>query len=237
MSDPTRPRADADLDTPEAVEVAARDAAVERPVAKDDETTVKATGAPAGAAAGAIAGATAGLATGVFGPIGAIVGAIAGGVGGATAGAAGGQVAANDLYTGAADAHYRALWEAMPDRPGDRSFESVRLAYQFGHVAAQLPEYVGCHFGEVEPELRRQWSDDFRARAGAWEGVCHHVEDAFSHARSEGLGERRDRRVIGSAGSAVDPVELERARAGLPTTDASAASVTQTGDGRDATLQ
>jgi hypothetical protein len=42
------------------------------------------------------------------------------------------------------------------------------------------------------------------------------VRDAFGHARAEGVGARRDTRVIGSAGSAVDPVELERARRGEP---------------------
>jgi hypothetical protein len=200
----------------------ARDVTVERadeqPLTEDEKDTVKAASTPATAAAGAVAGATAGLATGVFGPIGMIVGAIVGGVGGAAAGAAG-AVATDNLYTAEHDAHYQALWEGGPDHAADRTFEAVRPAYQFGHIAAQQPEFAGRYFGDVEPELRRRWPDELRTRAGEWGAVRRYVEDGYSHARSQGLGERRDRTVVGSAGSAVDPVELERARAGLPSVE------------------
>jgi len=206
MTDPTsRP-----LDTPPA----ARDAG-ERPLSEEEKDTVRAVGAPATAAAGAVAGATAGLATGVFGPIGAMVGAIVGAFTGAAAGAAGAQ-AATELYTAEYDEHYRALWEARPDRRADQSFDSARVAYQFGHIAAQQPQYAGRYFADVEPELRARWSGDFQARAGEWKLVRRDVENAFSHARSRGLGARRDSSVVGSAGSAVDPGELQRARAGEP---------------------
>jgi len=200
----------------------ARDVTVERadeqPLTEDEKDTVKAASTPATAAAGAVAGATAGLATGVFGPIGMIVGAIVGGVGGAAAGAAG-AVASDNLYTAEHDAHYQALWEGGPDNAADRTFEAVRPAYQFGHIAAQQPEFAGRYFGDVEPELRRRWPDELRTRAGEWGAIRRYVEDGYSHARSQGLGERRDRTVVGSAGSAVDPVELERARAGLPSVE------------------
>ena len=190
--------------------------AAERPLTEGEKDTVKAASTPVTAAAGAVAGATAGLATGVFGPIGAMVGAIVGAFAGGAAGAAGGQAGAGDLYTEAHDAHYRSLWEARLDRPADLSYERARLAYQFGHIAAQQPAYGGRYFADVEPELRERWSSDFRGRGGEWEAVRRDVEDAYSHARSLGLGTRRDPTVIGSAGSAVDPGELERARAGLP---------------------
>jgi hypothetical protein len=177
---------------------------------------VKAASTPVTAVAGAVAGATAGLATGVFGPIGAMVGAIVGALAGGAAGAAGGQAVAGELYTAEHDAHYRALWESRRDRPADLSYDRARLAYQYGHIAAQQPAYGGRYFADVEPELRQRWTGDLSARGGEWEGVRRYAEDAYSHARSLGLGSRRDPTVVGSAGSAVDPGELERARAGLP---------------------
>lgn len=177
---------------------------------------VKAAGPPAGAAAGAIAGGTAGLASGAFGPMGAMIGAIVGALGGAAAGAAGAQAAANDLYTAEDDLNYRTLWESRPDRVADQGFDSVRLAYQYGHIAAHQPEFAGAAFGDIEPELRRRWPNELRARAGEWDAVRSYVEDAFGYARSRGAGQRRDPNIIGTAGSAVDPVERDRARAGLP---------------------
>ena len=188
-----------------------------RPDPDDERKTVKAASAPAGAAAGAIAGATAGLATGVFGPIGAAVGAIVGALGGTAVGATGGQ-AADDMYTGDDDAHYRALWENLPQRAADQGFDSVRVAYQYGHVAAHLPEFAGARFTHIEPELGQRWPNEFRGRVGEWDAVRSYVENGFGHAQSRGAGQRRDLGIVGSAGSAVDPVELERSRAGLPST-------------------
>jgi hypothetical protein len=183
-----------------------------------ERRAVKAASPPAGAAAGAIAGATAGLATGVFGPVGAMVGAIVGALGGTAAGAATGQAADQDLYTAEDDAHYRGLWEALPQRAADQGFDATRVAYQYGHIAARHPDFAGAPFADVEPELARRWPNELRTRAGEWDAVRAYVEDAFSYARSRGAGTRRDSSVVGSAGSAVDPVERDRSRAGLPST-------------------
>jgi len=220
MTDPTRRSQEASLDSRDELrESAGGESAggpAERPMTEGEKDTVRAVSAPATAAAGALAGATAGLATGVFGPIGAMVGAIVGALGGAAAGAAGAQAATAELYTAEHDAYYRELWEGRTDRRADQSFDSARLAYQFGHIAAQQPAYAGRYFADVEPELRERWTDDFRGRAGGWDAVRREVEDAYSHARGSGLGAQRDRSVIGSAGSAVDPTELARARAAQP---------------------
>ena len=188
------------------------------PASTTEQRAVKAAGPPAGAAAGAIAGAAAGLATSAFGPVGALAGAIVGALGGTAAGAAGAQAADDDLYTMQDDAHYRALWEARLDRAADQSFDRTRAAYQFGHIAARHPDFAAPHFADVEPKLRERWPNDLRTQAGEWDSVRSYVEEGYSHARSRGGGERRDRSIIGSGGSAVDPVELERARAGLPST-------------------
>ena len=191
----------------------------ERPMTPQERETVEKTSAPATAAAGAVAGAAAGLATGAFGviavPIGAVVGALAGGLGGWFAG----QAATHTVYSEADDAHYRALYEGSPDRAADRGYDLARPAYQFGHVAAHNPDYHGRDFDAIEPDLRRAWSGDLVTRHGDWTLARRHARDAYGHARSAGAGVRRDAHVIGSAGSAVDPVELERARAWLSSVD------------------
>jgi hypothetical protein len=199
-----------------------------RPLTEREKDAVEVGSAPATAAAGAVAGATAGLATMTLGPFGAIAGAIVGAVGGAAVGAAGGQAVVGELYTSEHDAHYRSLYERAPERAADRGFDAARPAYQFGHLAAQYPEYAGRDFGAVEPELRRHWSDDLRTRAGEWDAARRYVETGYTYARSRGLTARRDPSVVGSAGSAVDPTELARARSGLPSTDEPAAG----GEGR-----
>ena len=177
---------------------------------------VGATGGNAGtAAAGAVAGTMAGLQSGALaGAVTLGVGAIAGAALGAAAGAALGEDAQRGQFTAEADAHYRALYGALPE--GGRSYDAVRAAYVFGHIAASEPGLAGQTFEEAEPALREAWTDELRARAGSWDGVRRYAHDAYGHARSDGAGERRDRSVIGSAGSAVDPLELDRARHGLP---------------------
>jgi hypothetical protein len=187
----------------------------ERAMSADEREAVKGASAPATAAAGAVAGATAGMIGSQLGPVGAIVGAIVGALGGAAAGAAGGAAATGALYDEQSDAYYRALWDGAPHRRADRSFEAARPAFQYGHVAAQLPEFADRDFADVEPELRRRWPADLRSRAGDWELVRRDVETGYGHARSRGLGALRDTSVVGSAGSAVDPNELARARSGM----------------------
>ena len=188
-----------------------------RPKGDPDNNTIKAATPPVGAAAGAVAGAAAGIAVPALGPIGARVGAIIGALGGAAAGtAAAGTAAAEGRYTQTDDDRYRALWERLPDRPADRSYETARVAYQYGHLAASHPDFAGAHFADAEPRLRERWPNEFRQQVGEWDAIRAHVEEAFSHARSRGAGQVRDANVIGTAGSAVDPVELARARAGLP---------------------
>ena len=175
---------------------------------------VSSTGGKAGTAvAGAAAGTMAGLQAGALAGAATLgVGAIAGAALGAAAGAALGEDAQRGQFTSESDAHYRALYEADP--ASGRSYEDVRAAYVFGHVAASEPGLAGQSFAEAEPALREGWGD-MRARAGDWASVRQYVHDAYGHARADGAGERRDYSVVGSGGSAVDPVELDRARHGL----------------------
>jgi hypothetical protein len=195
---------------------AAPDAA--RPLDADEARSVKATSAPVGALAGAAAGATAGLVTLTTGPVGFLIGAVAGALAGSLGGWFGGQAVTEIRYDEAEDAHYRALYEGGV--PTDRGFDAVRPAYEVGHLAAHNPDWVGRDFAAVEPELRRAWDADLRTQHRAeWDAVRPYVRDAYGHARSEGAGVRRNAGVIGSAGTAVDPVELDRARGGRPSVD------------------
>lgn len=187
------------------------DAERPRPLERDEMETAQKLSAPAGAAAGAAAGATAGMVTGPFGPFGALVGALVGAAAGSAVGAT--EVAtARSVEEAERTADYERLWNSMPGHADDRSFESMRPALRFGYIAAQHPDFIGRDFSDAEPELRRHWPDAMHGRTGNWEGVRRYVEHAYSHARAAGLAERRDPTVIGSAGSAVDPVERERYR-------------------------
>jgi hypothetical protein len=159
----------------------------------DAERVVKGSGeptpgiaAPVAAASGALAGGTAG--TIFFGPIGTIIGAVAGAVTGAVAGASGSEVEDRFDYDANADARYSKHYEALVDRPSDRSFETARPAYLFGHIAARTPAYRGRAFEEIEPELRGRWSDELRERYGEWSAVRPMVRGGFepSLARAEG---------------------------------------------------
>jgi hypothetical protein len=188
-----------------------------RPMDEEERRGVKATSAPAGALAGLAAGGAAALVSLSGGPIALGVGAVVGAVAGALGGWFGGAAATEVPYDAAHDAHYRALYEG--GTPTDRGFDAARPAYQLGHVSAHNPDWRGREFSAVEPELRRAWESDLRARHGEWDAVRPYVRDAYGHARSEGAGVRRDLAVAGSAGSAVDPDELARVRRGEPSTD------------------
>jgi hypothetical protein len=174
-----------------------------------------------GVAGGAAAGTMAGLQAGALG--GAVtlgLGMVAGAALGAAAGAALAQDANPGRFTDESDAHYRALYEGAGDADGAGGYDAVRPAYVFGHVAAAEPELAGHTFEQAEPALERAWNDELRARAGEWPRARRYARDAFGHARAEGAGARRDAGVVGSGGSAVDPVELDRARHGLPSAGA-----------------
>jgi hypothetical protein len=190
---------------------AARDAAHGGTAGTSGKGELSASTAAAGAAGGLMAGLQAGAAAGALTlGVGALTGAVLGAVGGATVGA----TTEPTGFDADADAHYRGLYEGGHPM-GDRRYDDVRTAFVFGHLAAQEPALAGRPFTEVEPELRAAWTDELSRRAGGWEAVRTHVRDAYGHARAEGAGERRRAtHLAGSAGSAVDPVELERSLRG-----------------------
>jgi hypothetical protein len=139
--------------------------------------------APIGAAGGAAAGAAVGTVT--LGPIGAIVGAIAGAIGGGWSGLA---AAGPTHYTPEHDREYRAHYDSDPDRLADRPYESVRPAYQLGHLAASNPDYAHRDFDAVETDLQRGWSDEVRSQHGDWQTARRYAREAFARQRARRQG-------------------------------------------------
>jgi hypothetical protein len=135
--------------------------------------------APAGAVAGAAAGAAAGTVT--AGPVGTIIGALVGAVGGGLAGLG----AADEAQPTADDEeYYRTHHRGATSGLADAAYERARPAYHLGHVAALNPDWRGRRFEEVEPELRRAWSDDVRARHGEWSAASPFARAAYERALS-----------------------------------------------------
>lgn len=123
-----------------------------------------------GLAAGAVIGSLAG-------PVGTVIGAIAGAVGGWWAGR---EVAeAAEDYSQEADMHYRDRFEADESRGRFASYDHARPLYQLGYVASQNPDYAGRSFDDVEPDIRRGWSQDLERQYGSWNDVRGTVSQAY----------------------------------------------------------
>jgi hypothetical protein len=135
-----------------------------------------------GEAAGGISGVIAGAAIGtVAGPLGTLIGGIAGAMGGWWTGRAIAEAATSISHGD--DAHYRSHYESSPHRLADRRYEDIAPAYHLGHVASHNPNFLARTFDEVEPELRRGWADDTRARHGEWDAVRGYVREGYTRGR------------------------------------------------------
>jgi hypothetical protein len=155
----------------------------------DDRTGV---GDEVGEAVGGVSGIVAGAAIGSpAGPIGTIIGGIAGAVGGWWAGRAVAEAA--HKFTREDDSLYRERFENRPDRFADRSYDDVRPAYQLGHIASMNPDYNARSFDEVEPDLRRGWGNNLRARHGDWSAVRPYAEEAYNRNSSVAAREYANR--------------------------------------------
>ncbi len=135
-----------------------------------------------GAAAGA-----AGAAIGSFaGPVGTLIGGLAGVVGGWWAGKS--AVEASHKYSPEDDRHYRETYESSSSKLADRSYETVRPAYQLGHVAGLNPDYRDRDFSDVESDLEKGWTNDLRAKNGEWSAVRPYARDAYTRSRAAAAG-------------------------------------------------
>lgn len=127
---------------------------------------------------GGVVGAGAGAAMGmVGGPVGMIVGALAGAVGGWWA---------IDKITGEMgtygeedDRWCREHYERPEHHLADRSYEDMRPAYVYGHLAAGNPALAERHFEDAEGELARDWERGLAGRHGEWARARRYAKAAY----------------------------------------------------------
>lgn len=144
-----------------------------------------------GHAAGGVAGALTGAAVGsTVGPVGTLVGGIAGALGGWWTGRAIAEAA--EALTEEDEAYYRQHYESDAARPADRSYEHARPAYHLGHIASRNPHYRGRPWEEVEPELRRGWSDEVSRQHGSWDSLRGFARAGYARGVTRGAA-RSDR--------------------------------------------
>lgn len=135
-----------------------------------------------GEAAGGITGAVAGVAIGaIAGPLSTLMGGIAGAMSGWWTGRAIAEAAS--AISRSDERYYREHFARSPARLADRRYEDVRPAYHLGHIASHNPNFLSRTFDEVEPELRRGWSDEASARYGKWAAVRGYVREGYTRGR------------------------------------------------------
>lgn len=126
-------------------------------------------GATGGIAGGAAAGAALG---GMTGPVGLAVGAVVGAVAGALAGKSIGDAVDPE----AEDAYWRDNHSTRPYSNGT-NFDEYRPAYGYGVDAhTRFPNRT---FDDLEPELRRDWSNKRGSSKLDWDSAKHATRDAW----------------------------------------------------------
>ena len=162
----------------------------------------------AGGALGGTAGALAGGAVGsIGGPVGTIIGAVAGAAGGWWGGK---EVAESTFdFSDADDDFYRQSYESAAGTAGSsgggrtsgmstrRSYEDVRPLYQFGQFATRNPEYNGRRFEEIEPQLRRGWTQDLERQYGDWSTARSYVSEGYTRANESRITRSEEELAIG----------------------------------------
>jgi uncharacterized protein (TIGR02271 family) len=159
----------------------------------------------AGGALGGTAGAVGGAAIGaIAGPVGAIIGAVAGAAGGWWSGK---EIAESTFdFSDADDDFYRRSYERTSASSSagptgstgrQRSYEDVRPLYQFGQFATRNPSYRGRRFEEIEPELRRGWTQDLERQYGDWSTVRGYVAEGYSRGDEAHMTRSEEELAIG----------------------------------------
>ena len=135
-----------------------------------------------GEATGGISGVLVGAGIGsAAGPIGTLIGGVAGALTGWWAGRAVSEAAST--LTNDDDTHFRAHYDASPDRPADRAYDDVRGAYYLGQIASHNPNYESSTFTDVETELQRGW-EPYADKYGSWQSVRGFAEAGYTRGRS-----------------------------------------------------
>ena len=168
-----------------------------RQLDEDEKRKVDRAAGPLGGASGALAGGAVG--TLILGPLGTAIGAVGGALGGWWAGSA---VKDSVPYTADDDRHYREHF-GRTHRVG-RSWDAVSPAYHLGHLSAYNPDYSQRSFDEIEPDLRRIWNDDLRAKHGEWNDVRQYSRTAYERAIRDREAEREIKREGVGTGATAD---------------------------------
>jgi len=159
----------------------------------------------AGGALGGTAGAVGGAAIGaIAGPVGAIIGAVAGAAGGWWSGK---EIAESTFdFSDADDDFYRQSYERTSASSSagptgstgrQRSYDHVRPLYQFGQFATRNPAYRGRRFEEIEPELRRGWTQDLERQYGDWSTVRGYVGEGYGRGDEARITRSEEELAIG----------------------------------------
>jgi hypothetical protein len=139
-------------------------------------------GTGVGVAAGAATGAAIGSAAGPVGTaVGGVVGAVAGGLAG--------EGVAEAVNPAVEDDYWRRNYAARPYVTPGTTYDTYRMAYQFGWECYR--RFRGRPFDDIEPELRREWERTDRDLS--WESARGATRDAWQR-----VGERQ--RPIGDRG-------------------------------------
>jgi hypothetical protein len=144
-------------------------------------------GHPVGTGVGVASGAATGAAIGsAAGPVGTAVG----GVVGAVAGGLAGEGVSQAVNPAVEDDHWRRNYASRPYVTPGATYETYRLAYQFGWESSR--RYRGRRFADVEADLRREWERTDRemswetargATRDAWQRVAGHERPAEDRSR------------------------------------------------------
>ena len=127
-------------------------------------------GATGGIAGGAAAGAALG---GMTGPVGAVVGVVVGAVAGALAG----KGIASAVDPEAEDAYWRDNYSSRPYTSGS-TYDEYRPAFGYGVDA--YSRFPNRSFDEVEPELKRDWSNKRGSSTLEWDRAKQATRDAWN---------------------------------------------------------
>jgi uncharacterized protein (TIGR02271 family) len=166
------------------------------------------TGKVAAGGAGGVAGAAGGAALGsIAGPIGTVIGAIAGAAGGWWAGK---NVAEKAAGFDTDEDYFRSRFESTNTGRKNFTYDRARPLYQLGYLASQNPDYSGRSFEDVEPELRRGWTNDLSREYGSWDEVRDFAADAFTRGEERIITRSEEELAVGKRPVEAGEVQLRK---------------------------
>ncbi|HZF68128.1 MAG TPA: DUF2382 domain-containing protein [Gemmatirosa sp.] len=184
------------------------------------------TGDHIGEAVGGFSGVATGAALGSLGgPIGTVIGGIAGAITGWWTGRAISEAASTfdedepqyrdrfrERHLSSAGSSSTGAIRAGAADTGDLDthYNRARPAYQLGHLAGMNPAYQGRTFDEVEPDLRRGWTDDVSREHGDWNAARDYARDAFSRGQERHIRLHEEQLSVGTREVQAGEVQVRK---------------------------